>query len=92
MFHHYDYYHDLLFSFNFDIITIIVIVVVIVINTACPLQATSQVFALVPVGSQEYGRQRGHLMNVLPPVDTYSFTCHGQVFYLQYKSQPEEWV
>ena len=56
------------------------------------LQATSQVFALVPVGSQEYGRQRGHLMNVLPPVDTYSFTCHGQVFYLQYKSQPEEWV
>ena len=23
--------------------------------------------ALVPVGSQEHGRQRGHLMNVLPP-------------------------
>ena len=74
MFRHYDYYHDLLFSFNFDIITIIVIVVVIVIvnfftiirNTACPLQATSQVFALVPIGSQEHGRKRGHLMNVLP--------------------------
>ena len=33
---------------------------------ARPLQATSQVFALIPVGSQQHGRQRGHLVNVLP--------------------------
>ena len=43
------------------IVTIVVIVIVkffsIIQNTACPLQATSQVFALVPIGSQEHGRQ-----------------------------------
>ena len=52
----------------FDTIIIIAIVNVFTViqNTACPLQATSQVFALVPIGSQEHGRQRGHLVNVLP--------------------------
>ena len=68
--------------FEFDTIIIIVIVNVFTIiqDTACPLQATSQVFALFPIGSQEHGRQRGHLVNVLYR-DIYSFTCHGQVFH-----------
>ena len=53
--------------FVFDIIIIVVIVTIVVIvivnfftiiqNTARPLQATSQVFALVPIGLQEHGRQ-----------------------------------
>ena len=68
--------------FVFDTIIIIVIVNVFTViqNTACPLQPTSQVFALVSIGSQEHGRQRGHLVNVLYR-DIYSFTCHGQVFH-----------
>ena len=54
--------------FVFDTIIIIVIVNVFTIiqNTACPLQATSQVFGLVPIGSQEHGRQRGHLLVECP--------------------------
>ena len=68
--------------FVFDTIIIIVIVNVFTViqNTACPLQPTSQVFALVSIGSQEHGRQRGHLVNVLYR-DIYLFTCHGQVFH-----------
>jgi len=64
--------------FVFDTIIIIVIVSVFTIiqNTACPLQATSQVFALVPIGSQEHGRQGRMCYR-----DIYSFTCHGQVFH-----------
>ena len=52
--------------FVFDTIIIIVIVNVFTIiqNTACPLQPTSQVFALVSIWSQEHGRQRGHLVNI----------------------------
>ena len=78
----YHYYHRYFrFRYHYTII-VIVNVYTIVQNTACPLQATRQVFALVPIGSlsQEHGRQRGHLVNVLYR-DIYLFTCHGQVFH-----------